>query len=523
MDDRIVRASKKRRTTKATKPRTKRTTRSLDLRKVSILDAMQDVRLFGKQFGNESWDAWRVFLRALFSKLSAQKLETYRKHTGRESAAASVKEAWVIVGRRGGKSRIAGLCAVFLALFKDYSGVLAPGEVGTVMVLAADRQQARTVFRYIGALVKTVPELAAMVETERTESIDFKHGVSIEVATANYRTVRGYTVLAAICDEVAFWRSDESANPDTEILNALRPAMATVPHSLLIAISTPYGKRGEVWNAYDRFYGQDGDVLVWQADTRAMNPTVAPAVIERAYEQDPVAAAAEYGAQFRQDVEAFLTPEAVEAVTVSGRYELPKESNCSYFAFTDPSGGARDSFSLAIAHLEGEKAVLDVIRERRPPFSPDAVATEYAELVKAYGLHRVTGDRYAGEWPREAFRKCGVEYVPSDRDKSAIYGAVLPAINSRRVDLLDSRVLKVQLLGLERRTARSGKDSIDHAPGARDDVANAVAGALVGVVTDSSRVAVVCRFYPTGSGGVVLEDIDPHDTGLWRWPSQHDV
>jgi hypothetical protein len=29
---------------------------------------------------------------------------------------------------------------------------------------------------------------------------------------------------------------------------------------------------------------------------------------------------------------------------------------------------------------------------------------------------------------------------------------------------------------LERRTARGGKDSVDHAPGGRDDVANVVAG-----------------------------------------------
>ena len=34
-----------------------------------------------------------------------------------------------------------------------------------------------------------------------------------------------------------------------------------------------------------------------------------------------------------------------------------------------------------------------------------------------------------------------------------------------------------QLCGLERRTARGGRDSIDHAPGGHDDLANAVAGA----------------------------------------------
>ena len=47
------------------------------------------------------------------------------------------------------------------------------------------------------------------------------------------------------------------------------------------------------------------------------------------------------------------------------------------------------------------------------------------------------------------------------------------------VDLLEHDRLVTQLTSLERRTARGGKDSIDHAPGAHDDVANAVAGAVV--------------------------------------------
>ena len=36
----------------------------------------------------------------------------------------------------------------------------------------------------------------------------------------------------------------------------------------------------------------------------------------------------------------------------------------------------------------------------------------------------------------------------------------------------------MQLCQLERRAARSGKDSIGHAPGAHDDLANSVAGSL---------------------------------------------
>ena len=149
-----------------------------------------------------------------------------------------------MVGRRGGKSLIAALVAVFLACFRDYRKILAPGERGTVMVIAADRRQARGVFRYIAGFLDAVPMLARMVESRTKEVIDLTNRVTIEVHTANFRAIRGYTVIAAICDEIAFWRSEESANPDTEILNGLRPGMATVPEALLLCISSPYARRG---------------------------------------------------------------------------------------------------------------------------------------------------------------------------------------------------------------------------------------------------------------------------------------
>ena len=90
----------------------------------------------------------------------------------------------------------------------------------------------------------------------------------------------------------------------------------------------------------------------------------------------------------------------------------------------------------------------------------------------------MTGDRYAGEFPREQFRKCGISYEVSAQAKSDIYVNFLPLLNSRKVELLDHPRLISQLTGLERRTSRAGKDSIDHAPGGHDDVANAAAGVL---------------------------------------------
>ena len=109
--------------------------------------------------------------------------------------------------------------------------------------------------------------------------------------------------------------------------------------------------------------------------------------------------------------------------------------------------------------------MLDVIRERKPPFSPEAVVEEFAKVVRDYRCTKVYGDRYGGEWPREQFRKHGVNYEPSTKPKSELYADLLPLLNSRAVDLLEHDRLLLQLTSLERRTSRAGKDSIDHAPG----------------------------------------------------------
>jgi phage terminase large subunit-like protein len=129
------------------------------------------------------------------------------------------------------------------------------------MVLAAEKDQAGVVFDYIAGFFDNVPMLAGLVEKrgKGKESIRLRNRVTIRVQVASFRRLRGRTVACAILDENAFWYSDEeSRNPDTEILKALRPSMATIPGSLLIAISSPYAKRGILWDAYRRYFGKDG-------------------------------------------------------------------------------------------------------------------------------------------------------------------------------------------------------------------------------------------------------------------------
>src|SRR6516165_6532801 len=110
-------------------------------------------------------------------------------------------------------------------------------------------------------------------------------------------------------------------------MRALRPGLANIPGAMLLTASSPYAKRGELYNAYRRHFGRDdARVLVWKADTQTMNPSLDKAIIEEAYESDPEAAKAEYGAEFRDDLADYINKEVVDAVTMSGRSELPPQT-----------------------------------------------------------------------------------------------------------------------------------------------------------------------------------------------------
>ena len=361
---------------------------------MNILDAIEDQQVFAKHFRGSTWDAWRVFLCALFGlPMSAEQFVVYRAHTGRSaSSTAPLHEAWLVCGRRSGKSFILACIAVFLATFSDWRPYLGPGEIGTIMIIAADRKQSRVIMRYCLGLLRAVPMLRQLIEGETQESIQLRNRVVIEVHTASFRSTRGYSLIAALCDEIAFWPSDEfSAAPDVEVLGALRPGMSTIPGAMLLCASSPYARRGALWDAHRKHYGQDGDpILVWQSPTRDMNATVPQSIIDAAMEEDQPRAMAEWFAQFRGDVESFVSREAVHLCVALDVHERAPMSSVRYYGFVDPSGGSADSMTLAVGHREGDVVVLDALRERKPAFSPEDVVSEFAELLKSYRITKIT-------------------------------------------------------------------------------------------------------------------------------------
>jgi hypothetical protein len=460
----------------------------------NIIDLAGDPLLLGDEFSGPTWSTWRTILRGAFGlPMTAAEIGVFRELTDRAPPTKQVRELWVIGGRRGGKDTIASLIAVHAAL-RDYGTRLRRGERAVVMCLATDRQQAQIVLRFIVAHFDN-PLLKRLVARETRDGLELTNGVDIVVTTSDYRSVRGRTIACVIFDEVAFWpQTENSSSPDTEIYKAIIPGMITLyPNSILVGITTPYGRKGLAYQKWqDSFGKEDEDVLVVKAASRVLNPTLRQEFIDKELELDPEAASAEWLAEWRNDLRNYTDREALDAVTFSQRLELPPLPGISYAAFIDASGGGSggDSFALAIGHAEGTTGVLDAVREWRPPYSPAAVVAEAAALMKTYRIGSAQSDKWGAGFVRELFANHNITCDQSARPKSELYLEFLPIINSHRCELLDLPRLRQQLLGLERRVPRGGHESVDHGPGGRDDVANAVCGVLVLVTAGRDPVEV---------------------------------
>lgn len=470
----------------------------------TILDLMDLAGMSGP-----TWAAWRAFWRVVYAlRMDASELELFRTHTGREQPPAQpVSEAWMVIGRGGGKTRNSALNAVYRAITHDRSSV-APGEDTVVPLLASDRRQARAALSYVGAF-NALGEVLPYVFGEAKEVIAYKSGLTLEVATASKSATRGFASPSACADEIAWWQSPEDgANPDHEVLTALRGSLGRVHDSLLVVLSNPAAPKGELHAAVQDFYGvDDPDVLIWNAATLAMNPTYSRKAIERAFKRDPAVALSEFGQDghvaFRQAKQAMFDADAVAQCIVTERRELPPAPDVTFIAFCDASQGQRsgDPMTLAIAHLDGSRAVLDVLREVQPPFDPAHVVRDFADLCAAYRVHAITGDRVSIGFVLHEFEAAGIRFTPATLSKSDLFAELLPLINTGRVELLDHPTLRAQLVSLERRAMRGGKDSIDHPRGMHDDVANAAAGALVLAAGITGKVK---RRVIAGFGGLYM-------------------
>jgi hypothetical protein len=436
--------------------------------------------LFGPWFSGSSWDRWRVLDRAMFAEpLDDVELEIFKHLSGRQEAITErPREIWLGLGRRSAKDLKAASIAAYLSTIgaEQMTAGAARGERTYVMILAVDRSQAKICLGYTSEFFR-IPALAPFVRRENADGLELTNGITIEIFTNDQRRARGRRVGLCIFDEVAHWRSDVSSNPAEDVYESIMPSMANVPGAMLIGISSVHMRSGLFYKKVSENFGKPGPILSVRAPTWIMNPTLPfdGPFIEARYRENPAFAKAEFGSEWRSDLESYCSIEALEACTDKNVFERKMNRQNRHFAAYDGSGGVGDSAALCVGHKEGDSVVIDLIREVPAPHDPEMVLAEFSDILRAWRIKRVISDRYGAEWARSAWRKNGIHAVESEFGASEAYNSFLPMLNSQSVRLLDNKKMAAQFLTLERSPRRGARDSVDHPRGTHDDIANAVA------------------------------------------------
>ena len=444
--------------------------------------ALRNKRLLGAALGDaSSWATWISVLRAAFGlSLDDDQRQLFASVAGnRAPPTKGVRELWALVGRKGGKSRMAAAITVYCACFLKYK--LSRGERGMVLVLAMSMDQARVVFDYALGFLAASDVLRREIVSTTSNEIRLRNGITIATHANSFRSVRGRTLCACIFDEVCFWRDDTSSIPDTETYTAVLPSLLTTG-GMLIGISSAYRRVGLMFTKHEEFFGtDDAETLVVRGGTQAFNQSIDEARLAAMRAADPTAASSEWDSEFRDDLTGLFDDAVIDrAVNRERPLELPPQPGVVYRAHADPSGGATsgDAYSLCIGHKEGERLIIDCVRARQGPFEPMVVTKEYVDLCRQYRITTVTGDRYGKLWVQQAWRDLLGAYVESPLYAWELYLEALAPFNRGLVELPPDLALVREFKSLQRVAGRSGRESVEHPRGCHDDLANSVVGCL---------------------------------------------
>jgi hypothetical protein len=423
--------------------------------------------------------AQKMALKAVYGlPLTDAELEVFNQTTGLNEYIPGKEwtEVSFILGRRSGKSdKLASNIALYEAC-REHN--LSPGQVAVAMIVASEKKrQARIVYDYCLGKLEQSKILKRMIKNITQEEILLTNGAAIQVYPCSIARVRGHSLLCFIGDECAYWKV-EGKDIDEDVLNSARPAL-DFDCSKMIKISTPYMMKGEIYQDFKHYWGKvNDDVLVFRGDTLLFNPSYSRKKLERLKKRKPLTYETEHLANFRTDLSSMFDPLIIDkTINYDRPIELAPRKNIAYRCFVDcAGGGGKDSYAVALGHLEENRVIIDVVRSRAPKFNPDEITAQYCELLKIYGIGKVTGDKFSGDWSLNSFKKNGIDYDRSKKSKSELYLEAESLFNTERIELPNKELLIGQLKNLIRKTRSGGHDSVD--ADEPEDEANVVVGVV---------------------------------------------
>jgi hypothetical protein len=412
--------------------------------------------------------------------LTERELEIYRRGTGRETYDAKEhREATFIAGRQGGKtSKLAAPIACFEA-FRDHG--LPAGQEAYVMLLAPTIAQARIALRAIKKYLLGSKTLSKRVVDKTKDEIKLDNGITIGCYASTYDGVRGRTIVAVICDEMAFWPHETTAaDPEDEVIAALLPGMITVKNAKLVKISTPYVKQGLLF--IDFQHRAELDFPVWQISSQELNPTIRSSDLEKEKRRNEEHYRREYLAQFTDSISAWIDAEILDAAIARGRRELPRVRDAIHAAALDPATRHND-FALAIAHRSPDRTItVDRLATwtgtKKAPLQIKAVLVEIKSNLDDYNIVSAVGDQFCSDPISQDLLELGITYKISSfgaQTRAKIFTNLKHLLIQGKIQLPEHPELLRQLRNLREERTDRGQIDVRPSHGMKDDLAVAVA------------------------------------------------
>lgn len=408
-----------------------------------------------------------------------------------------------IIGRRGGKTTLAAMLAIYCAIITNWKPYLQKTPFATVLILSHSKEFSDEVLELIRSFIEASPVLKRLINMKKKNttstmnlSIPFidedskivYSRVQIKVGAASSKTTRGIAACAVICDEIAFWNLDENMKEtDEKIMKAVRPATKQFGRkALLIKISSPGIKQGVMYKEFLKWGKGElpSTYSVFKAPSWVWNTILPKEEFIEEWELDQDGFDTEYRANFVDSLSNFILPEFIDMAMVKGRKfqpPEPKKSPVVYKAAID-AGFKKDTFTFSVVgHFENriKQYVLKGWKgTKKNPVKAKEVA-EYARTIcKEYGIDEVAADQYSFEPLREIFAQYSVTLVEKPFSltfKKQIYFNLKRLIHSQQMDLLDVEELGKELKELVIEQTGSGQIRIGHPPGGSDDYSDSTA------------------------------------------------
>lgn len=437
-------------------------------------------------------------------------VEIYKFMTGRpyvlnkdEDSATIINMINLVVGRRGGKTTLSAMLAIYCAITTNWRPYLKKTPTAHVLILSHSRDFSDEVLDLIRTLIEDSPILTRLINkrmknTASTMNLVMpfvvdgkiqKSRVTIKVGAASKKTTRGTAACAVLCDEIAYWNLDENLKEtDAEILKAVRPNMKQFGRkALMIKLSSPGIKQGVLYNEYNRWV--DGTLpsnyVVFKAPSWIWNNILPDQEFIDEWVLDPDGFDTEYRANFVDSLSNFILPEFVDMAVMKGvTYLAPEEGKREKMVYKAAIDAAfkGDHFTFSVVGYTGHRITQYISKgwqgTKKAPVKASEVAQYIRQICREFDIPTVAADQYAFNPLREIFEKYGVtleEYTFNPTFKKKIYFNLKKLVHSQQIDLLDNETQTKEIKELVVEQTNGGNFRIGHPSGGSDDYSDSAA------------------------------------------------